>query len=153
MILMRHRVSDTPFNQVDKARAQELRNKCEDIHNGECLNWDLIYCPAGWETGLCPGANNIKVATRGSKFWSSKVCEGGESREAYACRLNFDPNKFLFDCSNWIKNEFSNNSWSRDWWTVRKLNFDPPSFVRTGSKLSFRSVWKRIKSGFSSRDH
>ena len=38
-----------------------MRNKCEDIHNGECLNWDLIYCPAGWETGLCPGANNIKV--------------------------------------------------------------------------------------------
>ena len=53
-----------PYNQVDKAGAQELRNKCEDIHNGECLNWNLIYCPAGWETGLCPGANNIKVIFR-----------------------------------------------------------------------------------------
>ena len=28
------------------------------------------------------------VITRGSKFWSSKVCEGGESREAYPVRFN-----------------------------------------------------------------
>jgi len=28
--------------------------------------------------------------TQGSNFWSSKVCEGGESREAYTCRLIFD---------------------------------------------------------------
>ena len=40
--------------------------------------------------------NLLKRNTRGSKFWSSKVCEGGESREAYACRLNFDPPQFLF---------------------------------------------------------
>ena len=48
--------------QIYKAGSPDLRNKCEDIHDGECLNWDLIYCMAGWETGLCPGANNIKVA-------------------------------------------------------------------------------------------
>ena len=43
------------------AGSQELRNSCEDIYGGECLNWDNVFCTAGWETGLCPGANNIKV--------------------------------------------------------------------------------------------
>ena len=79
------------------------------------------------------------LCTRGSKFWSSKVCEGGESREAYECRLTFVPPQFLFEIydhvtqfvqkptfdplsnwskthfwssfisSNWIKSKFSNN--------------------------------------------
>ena len=40
--------------------------------------------------------------TRGSKFWSSKVCEGGESREAYACRLNFGPPQFLFEIKDHV---------------------------------------------------
>ena len=40
--------------------------------------------------------------TRGSKFWSSKVCEGGESREAYACKLNFDPPKFLYEINDHV---------------------------------------------------
>ena len=80
-------------------------------------------------------------STRGSKFWSSKVCEWGESRGAYACQLTFDPPQFLFEISDHVT-QF-----------VRKLTFDPPSIVRTGSKLSFRSVWKRIKNGFESRDH
>ena len=40
--------------------------------------------------------------TRGSKFWSSKVCEGGESREAYACELNFDPLQFLFEINDHV---------------------------------------------------
>ena len=35
--------------------------------------------------------------------------------------------------------------------TDRKLTFDPFSLVRTGSKMSFRSVWKLIKSGFSKK--
>ena len=39
----------------------------------------------------------FKESTRGSKFWSSKVYEGGESREAYAFRLNFGPPQFLFE--------------------------------------------------------
>ena len=46
-----------------------------------------------WKWGSC---------TRGSKFWSSKVCEGGESREAYACRLNFDPPQFLFEINDHV---------------------------------------------------
>ena len=48
-------------NQAYKTGSQELRNSCVDIYNGECLNWDNVFCTAGWETGLCPGANNIKV--------------------------------------------------------------------------------------------
>ena len=31
--------------------------------------------------------NVVLNSTRGSIFWSSKVCEGGESREACACKL------------------------------------------------------------------
>ena len=77
-------------------------------------------------------------STRGSKFWSSKVCEGGESREAYACRLTFGPLKFLFEINDHVtkthfwsafkliensiliqfevmKVEFSNNYLSGDW--------------------------------------
>ena len=34
---------------------------------------------------------------------------------------------------------------------VRKLTFDPAPLVRTGSKVNFRSVWKRIKSEFSNK--
>ena len=56
-----------------------------------------------------------------------------------------------FISSNWIKIEFS-KSLSITWlWIVQKLNFDPPSLVRTGSKLSFRTVWKRIKIRFSNK--
>lgn len=32
---------------------------CDRI-GGTCLNWDYYLCTAGWETGLCSGANNIK---------------------------------------------------------------------------------------------
>ena len=53
--------------------------------------------------------------TRGSKFWSSKVCEGGESCEAYACRLNFDPPEFHFKINDHVT-QF-----------VRKPTFDPLS--------------------------
>ena len=35
-------------------------------------------------------------------FWSSKVCEGGESREAYACRLTFGPPQFLFEINDHV---------------------------------------------------
>jgi len=27
---------------------------------GTCLNWDYYLCTAGWETGLCSGASNIR---------------------------------------------------------------------------------------------
>ena len=40
--------------------------------------------------------------TRGSNFWSSKVCEGGESREAYACRLTFGPPQCLFEINDHV---------------------------------------------------
>ena len=40
--------------------------------------------------------------TRGFKFWSSKVCEGGESCEAYSCRLNFDPPQFLSEINDHV---------------------------------------------------
>ena len=53
--------------------------------------------------------------------------------------------KFPFDppqnCSNRITSEFANSlsiAWS---WIVRNFTFDPP----------FRTVWKRIKSGFSNK--
>ena len=42
------------------------------------------------------------LCTRGSKFWSSKVCEGGESRGAYACQLNFDPPQFLTEINDHV---------------------------------------------------
>ena len=54
----------------------------------------------------------------------------------------------------WLKLTFDpfSSSLSITWsWIVRKLIFDPPSWVRTGSKVSCRSVWKRIKSGFSNK--
>ena len=35
-------------------------NTCEDRYDGQCLNWDTFKCLGGWETGICPGANNIK---------------------------------------------------------------------------------------------
>ena len=41
-------------------------------------------------------------ATWVSKFWSSKVCEGGESREAYECKLNFGPLQFLFEINGHV---------------------------------------------------
>ena len=50
---------------------------------------------------------------------------------------HFDPPEFLFDINDHMT-QFH-----------RKLTFDPPSLVRSGSKVSFRSVWKRIKSRFS----
>ena len=40
--------------------------------------------------------------TRGSKFWSIKVCEGGESRRVYAGRLTFDPPRFLFEINDHV---------------------------------------------------
>ena len=46
--------------------------------------------------------SGLRIITRGSKFWSSKVCEGGESREAYACRLNFDPPQFLSEINDHV---------------------------------------------------
>jgi len=47
-------------------------------------------------------SHTVQVATRGSNFWSSKVCEGGESREAYACRLTFGPPQFLFEIDDHV---------------------------------------------------
>ena len=32
----------------------------------------------------------------------SKVCEGGESREAFACKLNFGPPQFLFEINDHV---------------------------------------------------
>ena len=44
-----------------------------------------------------------------------KLSEGGESRDAYACQLNFDPLQFLFEISDHVT-QF-----------VRKPSFDPLS--------------------------
>ena len=69
----------------------------------------------------------VLLTTQGSKFWSSKVCEGGESREAYACQLNFDPTDFSSKLMiTWL--DFFENLILIRFQTVRKLNFDP---VRT----------------------
>ena len=32
---------------------------CEDL-GGQCLDWEDYICHAGWETGLCPGDENIR---------------------------------------------------------------------------------------------
>ena len=62
----------------------------------------LITCPC-WKNGLVQCKIPYKLyGTRGSKFWSSKVCEGGESRKAYACRLNFGPPQFLFEINQHV---------------------------------------------------
>ena len=36
-----------------------LDTQCTRI-GGTCLNWDYYLCTAGWETGLCSGASNIR---------------------------------------------------------------------------------------------
>ena len=36
-----------------------LDSKCI-AKGGQCLNWDYYKCTAGWETGICSGAANIK---------------------------------------------------------------------------------------------
>ena len=38
----------------------------------------------------------------GVQIWSSEVCEGGESREAYACKLIFGPPQFLFEINDHV---------------------------------------------------
>ena len=53
--------------------------------------------------------------TRVSNVWPTKVCEGAESREAYAWRLTFDPPEFLFVINDHVT-QF-----------VRKPTFDPLS--------------------------
>ena len=106
-----------------------------------------------------PVAQTGRCTARGSKFWSSKVCEGGESRGEYACRLNFDPPQFLFEINdhvtqthfwsvfeqfmvmwliNWFKIEFlislkADQKWVWvTWWLILKRNWG-------GSKLSLHA--------------
>ena len=56
-----------------------------------------------------------------------------------------------FELMKMEKSEFS-NSLSITWlWVVRKLTFDRSSLVLTGSKVSFGSISKGIKSGFSKK--
>ena len=48
------------------------------------------YCPEPVSMAIGkthPTLVPVFFDTRGSNFWPSKVCEGGESREAYACRV------------------------------------------------------------------
>ena len=59
-----------------------------------------------------------------------------------------------FSSKEWThdpKIEFSNSLSIKCQWIVRKLIFGPLLLVRTGSKVSFWSLWKRIKSGFSNK--
>ena len=72
-----------------------LRSRVDQNQNDEDMIQHLIR--------IGKRINDIfNIDTRGSKFWSSKVCEGGESREAYACRLNFDPPQFLFEINDHV---------------------------------------------------
>ncbi len=41
------------------ASAAVVAQDCEDI-GGQCLDWEDYICHAGWETGLCPGDENIR---------------------------------------------------------------------------------------------
>ena len=65
--------------------------------------------------------------------------DGGESREAYGRRFTFDPPEFLFEI-NAHMTQF-----------LQKPTFDPVRTNEGGSKLSFRTVWKRIKIRFSNK--
>ena len=77
---------------------------------GSFLNVDCLICRVSYivlSAKVFEYSDDLRsrsglLATRGSKFWSSKVCEGGESREAYACRLNFDPPQFLFEINDHV---------------------------------------------------
>ena len=80
------------------------------------------WLPNDWFGSLiCKGIISKRInqslthiyVTRGSKFLSSKVRAGGESRKAYACRLTFDPAQFLFEINDYVT-QF-----------VRKPTFDP----------------------------
>ena len=100
----------------------------------------------------------------GSKFWSSKVCEEGESRGAYACRLTFDPTQFF--------SEINDHVTQTHFWSVFKLiensiliqfelmkvgrgsdgdisersiwDHQVPLYHESGSKLSFRTIYCHV---------
>ena len=59
--------------------------------------WSLSY-ELRWNSSH----QNMTLLYGGSNFWSSKVCEGGESREAYACKLTFGPPQFLFEINDHV---------------------------------------------------
>ena len=84
--------------------------------------------------------NNIRGG--GSNFWSSKVCEGGESREAYAYSLLVHPyfsSKLMITwrkptfgpLSNWSKTHFwftfISSNWT-NWTTLLDQKLDPPPY-------------------------
>ena len=80
------------------------------------------------------------IYTRGSNFWSRKVCGGGESREAYAYRLTFDPPEILFE----INYHVSHVTW---------LNlFENPLLVRFEFEL-IKVDQKWVFEQIESRDH
>ena len=79
--------------------------------------------------------------TRGYNFWSTKVCEGGESREAYACRLIFDPPEFLFEINNQVTQFVRKPTFIR-LQTDQILTFDPVRTNEGGSKVGFRTVYQ-----------
>ena len=107
--------------------------------------------------------------TRGSSFWSSFECEGGSHvKLMHAVSLLIHPNfssnlmvtcHDLFEISLLIQFEQMKVNQKRNFesysitlsWSLRNLAFGPPSFVRTGSKARFRTVWKWIKSEFSNK--
>ena len=64
-----------------------------------CRDWNDVF---GWDDNYA-----------GSNFWSSKVCEEGESRGANACRLTFDPTQFF--------SEINDHVTQTHFWSVFKL--------------------------------
>ena len=66
-----------------------------------CIIWKL-FISSEIDSNINALWNRKSIYTRGYDFWSSKVCGGGESREAYACRLTFDPLKILFEINEHV---------------------------------------------------
>ena len=81
------------------------------------------------------GSITFERHTRGSKFWSSKVCEGGESREAYACKLNFGPPQFLFEINDHVTQ-------THFWSAFKLIENSIEYFNRIFQKYIFSSVFR-----------
>ena len=84
---------------------------------------------------------------RRSIFWSSKNYEGVSHFEhMHSLLVKFEE----MEADQKRNFEPYSITWS---WRLRKLAFDSPTFVRTGSKAKTRRDSKWTKSGITSRDH
>merc|ERR1711970_479911 len=84
--------------QANDDDVAEFDTKCTNI-GGTCLNWDHYKCTAGWESGLCSGASNIKCCKPCNKScqnteagYKDRACKnaGGECKHnTNKCSLGY----------------------------------------------------------------